>query len=269
MVVLEQMTAAVVAIAKEAGSFLREQRKIFRSEEVVEKGSHDYVSYVDKETEIQIISRLAELLPQAGFITEEGQGEYHRETYCWIIDPLDGTTNYIHDYAPYCVSIALREGSELVLGVVYEVCRDECFYAWKDGGAYLNGQKIVTSGVTEIEKSFVGLGLPYCYQKYMPVIQTLVPQLYAGTNGVRISGSAAANLCYIAAGRYDFWFEAYIKLWDFAAGALLVKEAGGVVTGFNGNPDFSASHHVIASANPILHTKVLNLLGNKDIFQDY
>jgi myo-inositol-1(or 4)-monophosphatase len=258
---LEQLTTNVIAIAKEAGAFLSEQRNSFRPEEVIEKRSHDYVSYVDKETEILIIKRLSELLPEAGFITEEGQGEYRHEDYCWIIDPLDGTTNYIHDYAPYCVSIALRKGGEFLIGVVYEVCRDECFWAWKDGGAYLNGKKISSSHTTEIEKSFVGIGLPYSYQKYQSVVDKLIPQLYSGTIGLRISGSAAANLCYVAAGRYDLWFEAYIKLWDFAAGALIVKEAGGVVSGFDGNPDFAASHHVLASATPDLHRNALNLLS--------
>jgi myo-inositol-1(or 4)-monophosphatase len=258
---LEQLTASVIAIAKEAGAFLSEQRKNFRPEEVIEKGSHDYVSYVDKETEILIIKRLSALLPEAGFITEEGQGEYHREDYCWIIDPLDGTTNYIHDYAPYCVSIALRKGHEFLIGVVYEVCRDECFWAWKDGGAYLNGQRIVVSQTTEIEKSFVGMGLPYSYQKYQPVVNEIIPRLYSGATGLRISGSAAANLCYVAAGRYDFWFEAYIKLWDFAAGALIVREAGGIVSGFDGNPDIAAGHHVLASATPSLHKSALHLLS--------
>ncbi|MDR3217910.1 MAG: inositol monophosphatase [Dysgonamonadaceae bacterium] len=259
---MNQLTTAVVKVAKEAGFFLKEQRKFFRPEEVVEKENYDYVSYVDKEAEMLIVRRLAELLPAAGFITEEGQGEFHNEEYCWVIDPLDGTTNYIHDYAPYCVSIALQRGKETQIGVVYEVCRDECFWAWKAGGAYLNGRKIETSPTEEISKAFIGLGLPYNSVKYAPVLNKLIPQFYGHTMGIRISGSAAVNLCYVAAGRYDFWFEAFIKLWDFAAGALIVSEAKGVVSGLDGRPDFSASHHVLASSNPVLHKQVLNLLAD-------
>ena len=142
MLDLKQLTADVCRIATEVGYFLKEERKNFRRERVVEKHAHDYVSYVDKESEVRVVKALTALLPEAGFITEEGSATYQDEPYCWVIDPLDGTTNYIHDEAPYCVSIALRSRTELLLGVVYEVCRDECFYAWKGGKAFMNGEEI-------------------------------------------------------------------------------------------------------------------------------
>ena len=123
MLDLKQLTGDVCRIATEAGHFLKEERKNFRRESVVEKHAHDYVSYVDKESEVRIVKALSALLPEAGFITEEGSATYQDEPYCWVIDPLDGTTNYIHDEAPYCVCIALRSRTELLLGVVYEVCR--------------------------------------------------------------------------------------------------------------------------------------------------
>ncbi|MDR1525334.1 MAG: inositol monophosphatase [Tannerella sp.] len=257
----EQLTEKMILIAQEAGSYLCEQRKSFRPEDVMEKGKYDYVSHVDKDTEILLINRLSELLPEAGFISEEGQAAYHDEEYCWIIDPLDGTTNYMHDFAPYCVSIALRKGGTVLVGVVYEVCRRECFYAWKDGGAYLNGNPIHTSPTTETNKSFISTGLPYNYEKYGPLARSVIPRFYGASAGIRITGSAAANLCYVAAGRFDFWFEAYIKLWDFAAGARIVLEAGGTVTGFDNNPDFTLSHHIIASSNDTLHQQVLNFIS--------
>ncbi len=128
---------------------MKEERKNFRRERVVEKHAHDYVSYVDKESEVRVVKALTTLLPEAGFITEEGSATYQDEPYCWVIDPLDGTTNYIHDEAPYCVSIALRSRTELLLGVVYEVCRDECFYAWKGGKAFMNGEEIHVSNVED------------------------------------------------------------------------------------------------------------------------
>ena len=133
---LQQLTTEVCRIATEAGNFLRKERRSFSRERVVEKHAHDYVSYVDKESERLLVAQLSALLPEAGFIAEEGSAVYKNEPYCWVIDPLDGTTNYIHDNAPYCVSIALRSCTELLLGVVYEVCRDECFYAWKGGKAW-------------------------------------------------------------------------------------------------------------------------------------
>jgi myo-inositol-1(or 4)-monophosphatase len=258
---LEQLTEKIIHIAKEAGSYLSEQRKSFRPDDIIEKGKYDYVSHIDKDTEILLIERLSELLPEAGFISEEGQATYHDEEYCWIIDPLDGTTNYMHDFAPYCVSIALRKGETILIGVVYEVCRRECFHAWKDGGAYMDGKPIHTSPVTETDKSFISVGLPYNYEEYRTLADRLIPQFYGTSVGIRITGSAATNLCYVAAGRFDFWFEAYIKLWDFAAGARIVLEAGGTVTGFDDNPDFTLSHHIVASSNDALHKQVLNFIS--------
>ncbi|MDR0395368.1 MAG: inositol monophosphatase [Tannerella sp.] len=258
---LEQLTEKIIRIAEEAGDFLHEQRKSFRPEDVIEKEKYDYVSHIDKDTEIMLIERLSKLLPEAGFISEEGQAEYHDEEYCWIVDPLDGTTNYIHDLAPYCVSIALRKGHDLLIGVVYEVCRRECFYAWKGGGAYLNDKRIQVSQTSDIDKSLIGTGLPYNYTKYRPLADVIIPHFYGSSMGIRISGSAAANLCYVAAGRYDCWFEAHIKLWDFAAGALIVTEAGGITSGMDNNPDVTVSHHIIASSGRTLHDKVLKALS--------
>ncbi|MDR1381115.1 MAG: inositol monophosphatase [Tannerella sp.] len=257
----EQLTQKIILIAQEAGSFISEQRKSFRPEDVVEKGRYDYVSHIDKDTELFLIERLSALLPEAGFISEEGQAGYRGEEYCWIVDPLDGTTNYIHDFAPYCVSIALRKGDTVLIGVVYEICRRECFYAWKGGGAYLNGTPIHTSRTTETEKSFIGIGLPYNYAKYRALADDIIPGFYGSCMGIRLTGSAAANLCYVAAGRYDFWFEAHIYLWDFAAGARIVQEAGGTVTGFDSNPDYALSHHIIASSNGVLHQKALEFIS--------
>ena len=137
MLDLEKITTEVRKIAVEAGSFLREERRKFRRELVEEKNSHDYVSYVDKESERRVVEKLKALLPEAGFIAEEGSGSLTSEESCWLVDPLDGTTNFIHDNAPYCVSIALRNREELLLGVVYEVCRNECYWARRGGKAYL------------------------------------------------------------------------------------------------------------------------------------
>lgn len=175
---LKALTEAVCCVAREAGHFLKEERKSFRREVVQEKHAHDYVSYVDKASEKKVVSALRKLLPEAGFIAEEGSAAYSDETYCWVVDPLDGTTNYIHDNAPYCVSIALRDKQSLLLGVVYEPCRDECFYAWKGGGAYVNGERLRVSLVSELKDAFVVTELPYNFEQYARTGEHLIHELY-------------------------------------------------------------------------------------------
>lgn len=255
---LKFLTESVCHIAREAGAFLKEERKSFRREAVQVKHAHDYVSYVDKESEKRLVAALKELLPEAGFITEEGSAVYRDEPYCWVVDPLDGTTNYIHDIAPYCVSIALRNKQELLLGVVYEPNRDECFYAWQGGGAYMNGERIQVSPVTSIEEAFVVTELPYNTDQYARTGEHLIHELYGKVSGIRMNGSAALALCYVAAGRFDAWLEAFIGKWDFSAAALMVLEAGGRVTDFYGNDYFLEGHHIIATNGP-LHPVFLNL----------
>lgn len=134
---LERLTEEVKKLAVETGKFLRDERVAFNQDKVEQKGAHDYVSYVDKASEKRIVARLHELLPEAGFVAEEGSGTFGSQEYCWVVDPLDGTSNYIHDSAPYCVSIALRNREEILLGVVYECCRDELFWAYRGGKAYM------------------------------------------------------------------------------------------------------------------------------------
>ena len=240
MLDLKQLTTDVCQIATEVGHFLKEERKNFRRERVEEKHAHDYVSYVDKESEVRVVKALAALLPEAGFITEEGSATYQDEPYCWVIDPLDGTTNYIHDEAPYCVCIALRNHTELLLGVVYEVCRDECFYAWKD--------------------AFVITELPYNHLQYKQTALHLIDQLYGVVGGIRMNGSAAAAICYVAIGRFDAWMEAFLGKWDYSAAALIVQQAGGKVTNFYGEDNFIEGHHIIAT-NGTLHSFFQKLLA--------
>ena len=259
MLDLKQLTADVCRIATEVGHFLKEERKNFRRERVVEKHAHDYVSYVDKESEVCVVKALTALLPEAGFITEEGSAIYQDEPYCWVIDPLDGTTNYIHDEAPYCVSIALRSCTELLLGVVYEVCRDECFYAWKGGKAFMNGEEIHVSNVEDIKDAFVITELPYNHLQYKQTALHLIDQLYGVVGGIRMNGSAAVAICYVAIGRFDAWMEAFLGKWDYSAAALIVQEAGGKVTDFYGEDHFIEGHHIIAT-NGNLHPVFQKLL---------
>lgn len=249
---LQKLTLSVCHVARKAGRFLCEERKHFHREAVELKHAHDYVSYVDRESERLIVSGLKTLLPEAGFLTEEGSGTYCDEAYCWVVDPLDGTTNYIHDNAPYCVSIALRDRHDLLLGVVYDPCRDECFYGWRGGGAYVDGKPLHVSAVATPEDAFLVAELPYNADRYASTGEHLIHAFYGKVGGIRMNGSAALAICYVAAGRFDGWLEAFIGKWDFSAGALLVQEAGGRVTDFNGCDRFIDGHHIVAS-NGLLH----------------
>lgn len=254
---LEKCTLAVCEIARRAGNYIREERQKFSLERVERKHAHDYVSYVDKGSERLIVSALRELLPEAGFITEEGTTEVKNEgvksekcfadmSLCWVVDPLDGTTNFIHQYAPYAVSIALLQEREILLGVVYEVCADECFYAWKGGGAYLNGTRLHVSA-QKIQDALICLQLPYNSEAYKPVILHLIEQFYGNVGSIRACGSAAMALCDVAAGRLDGYAEKYIGQWDYMAGSLIVMEAGGTVTDYDGSADFTQGNSVVAT----------------------
>lgn len=252
---LQQLTLAVCDIAKRAGSYISEERKKFSLDVVERKHAHDYVSYVDKGSETIIVTALRELLPEAGFITEEGSAGHDKEQLLWVVDPLDGTTNFIHQYAPYAVSIALLKGKEIQLGVVYEICADECFYAWKDGGAYVNSKPIHVSQ-QKIEDALLCLQLPYNSDAYKPIAKHLIDTFYGRCASIRMNGSAAMSLCYVAAGRLDGYAEEYIGQWDFMAGACIVKEAGGQITDYLGSDDFTTGNSVVAT-NGIIQADLL------------
>lgn len=252
---LQQLTEAVCEVARRAGAYIAEERKRFHDESVERKHAHDYVSYVDKGSEQLIVEALQTLLPEAGFITEEGTATYDREQYCWVVDPLDGTTNFIHQFSPYCVSIALCQGHEVLLGVVFDVTAHECYCAWQGGGAWMDGQPLHVAD-HGINDALLCLQLPYNSDAYRPVIHRLIDTFYGCCASVRMIGSAAMALCYVAAGRLDGYVEKYIGQWDFMAGALIVKEAGGKVTDYNGQQDFTQGNSVVAT-NGIIHQDLL------------
>ncbi len=252
---LEKITRLVCNIAREAGSYIRKERASFSLEKVERKHAHDYVSYVDKGSEKLIISALREVLPEAGFITEEGLATHSDEQMLWVVDPLDGTTNFIHQFAPYAVSIALIRGKEILVGVVYEIVADECYYAWQGGGAWKN-ESPIRVGQSDINDALVCLQYPYNSDAYKPVIKRLIDHFYGHVGSIRSIGSAAMALCYVAEGRLDAYVERYIGQWDYMAGALIVQEAGGQVTNYNGEAYFLEGDSVIAT-NGIIHQDIL------------
>jgi len=248
---LEQLTQSVITIAKEAGSFIREQRKTFSPDQIEFKGLNDLVSYVDQTAEQMIVAALEKLLPEAGFITEEKTISRTGERYNWIIDPLDGTTNFIHGLPVFSVSIALREYDELVSGVVYEINLDECFYAWKESPAYLNGTEIKVSKADAISKSLLATGFPYYDFTKQPAYINLFTELMKSCHGLRRLGSAAVDLAYTACGRFDAYYEYNLNAWDVAAGVLIVRQAGGDVVNFNGGSEILNTRELLATNGKI------------------
>lgn len=256
---LVKLTDEVKALAVETGRFIRAERLKFTSDKVERKHAHDYVSYVDKESERRIVSRLQELLSEAGFVTEEGSGTLGEQEYCWVVDPLDGTTNFIHNTAPFCVSIALRNRDEILLGVVYECCREELFWAYKGSKAYLNGEEIHVSEQCDLDQSFLQMELPYNAEAYRDFALATMNDLYGLVGGIRFLGAAAVEICYVAAGRFEAQFEGFIHEWDVAAASLILQQAGGMMTDFSGNRNLWNGREVFTS-NGKIHQDLLNII---------
>lgn len=262
---LKALMYAVCEVAREAGKFILANR----SDEMIveEKSRRDYVTAIDKGSEVLIVKALKMLLPEAGFITEEGSVEQMKldanNVSLWIVDPLDGTTNFIHGFPVFSVSIALMVDRELVLGVVYEVNSGECFSAYKGGGAWLNGKAIGVSRVSEWGRAILITGFVHNRNVKMSVdrIFSLFQTVCLSTSGVRRLGSAATNLAYIAAGRADGFYESGLSPWDVAAGVVLINEAGGCVTDFDGERAFVEKYEIIAT-NGLVHEHLRELIVN-------
>jgi myo-inositol-1(or 4)-monophosphatase len=247
------------AVAEEAGAFIRKERQFFDLKNVEQKGLNDLVSYVDKQAEMMIVERLSTILPEADFITEEGSAQSDGKDYTWIIDPLDGTTNFIHGLPIFSVSIGLRHMDEMVIGVVYEVNFHECFYAMKGHGAFCNGKAIEVSPVKSLNESLIATGFPYSAFSQIDAYLDALKELMKKTHGVRRLGSAAIDLCYVAVGRVDGFFEFDLKPYDVAAGALIVQEAGGMVTDFSQGNNYLFGKEILAT-NGFIHEEFDALL---------
>ncbi len=244
---LEEITAKVIEVSKQAGAFIRQERISFAADKIEYKGLNDLVSYVDKTAEEIIVKGLESILPEAGFITEEQTTTKLGERYNWIIDPLDGTTNFIHGLPVFSVSIALKDNNELIIGVVYEVNQDECFYAWKGAPAYLNGKEIKVSSAPTIGDSLLATGFPYYDFNKQPQYIALFTHLMKSCHGLRRLGSAAVDLAYTACGRFDAYYEYNLNPWDVAAGIVIVRQAGGHVVNFSGGDEILDSRELLAT----------------------
>lgn len=246
IVAMQKLLQDVIVLVKDTGDFIRTESAQFDESKIEYKGKNDLVSYVDKTAEKMLVQGLDNILPGSGFIAEEGTSSKRSDIYNWIIDPLDGTTNFTHGIPVFAISIALMKRGQLVLGVVYEVNRDECFHAIKGQGAFLNHMPIKVSPVKTLEKSLLATGFPYYDFEQMHQYLSIINELMQRTHGLRRMGSAAVDLAYTACGRFEGFFEYNLNAWDVAAGALIVQEAGGMVTDFNTGSDFLFGRQIVA-----------------------
>lgn len=251
----------VCTIARKAGKFMVDERKNFSPDRIESKGVNDFVSYVDKKAEELIVSQLSPLIANAGFLTEEKTVRQSLNSkYTWIIDPLDGTTNYIHGLSPYAVSIGLTENNTTVLGVVYIASDDQCFYACKDGKASMNGAEISPSTIESINDSLIITGFPYETGQKIDNYMNLMKYLTLNSHGVRRLGSAAADLVYVAAGQAEVFYQTDLNPWDVAAGAFIAKQAGATVSTFAGCDNYLFGQSIVAAGNTVLSQRMINLL---------
>ncbi len=227
--------------------------------EVRAKARNEYVTQVDQAAEQAIIETLQKRYPDHAFLAEES-GSRGSHEFTWIIDPLDGTTNFVHGFPTFSVSIALRRQDTLEVGVVYDPCRQELFTAMRGRGAQLDGKRIRVSQHKELDGALIGTGFPFrSNQRWMKTYLAMLGHVMETTAGVRRPGSAALDLCYVAAARLDGFFEFGLETWDTAAGTLMIQEAGGLVTSLTGQGSHLTSGNVLAG-NPKVHEALRVLL---------
>ncbi|HEU4717871.1 MAG TPA: inositol monophosphatase family protein [Bacteroidia bacterium] len=256
---LRLLCEEVQELSMRTGKFIREERKKVKRSDIEEKSFNNLVSYVDKTAEKMFVEGLKALLPEAGFISEEDASLPQSETLNWVIDPLDGTTNFLHGVPCFATSVGLVSGNEPVLGVIYEINLDECFYAWKNGGAWMNGERISVSETKQLSHSLVGTGFPYYDHAKLDNYIALFTELTKTTRGIRRPGSAATDIAYVACGRFDAFYEYGLHAWDVAAGAIIVREAGGIVSDFRGGNDFIHGKEFLCGTKDV-HAQLLGMI---------
>lgn len=259
---LQEIQKAVCTICEETGDFIRTEARNFDLSRVEQKtGFNNLVSYVDKEAEQRLVKALKKVVPNAGFVTEEGTVEQSRnEEYNWVIDPLDGTTNFLHNLPVYAVSVGLVQNGVPVAGVVYDVERKEMFHAAEGDAAYCNNRTIRVTQVPVLSESLLATGFPYHQTSHKDNYLKIIEHFLEKTHGIRRLGSAAIDLAWVACGRLDGFFEYNLNPWDIAAGILIVKQAGGYVTDFRGGENIVFGKELCAS-NQHIHDEMLGVIN--------
>lgn len=264
MMNLLEIEKNVINVCLEVSDFMKKESASFDRNRIEQKeGFNNLVSYVDKESEKRIVKALKSIVPAAGFITEEGTVEQSKQQeYNWIIDPLDGTTNFLHGLPLYAISIGLAHRGIPVVGVVHNVVPNECFHAVMEGKAYCNDKEISVSSITVLNESLLATGFPYYHldknDAYMEIIKTFLNK----THGIRRLGSAAIDLAYVACGRLEGFFEYNLNAWDVAAGTLILKQAGGHITDFKGGNNYVFGGELCAS-NQLVHREMLEVISKR------
>lgn len=233
---------------------------LLKSEKVIqEKGKIDYVTSIDLATQEFLMDALGKVIPNCSFVAEEaGYSTDMKDGYCWVIDPIDGTNNLIHNYPHFCIAVGLFKDKRPIASAIYNPMRKELFHALKGKGAYLNHKKITVSKNSTLERSLVGFGFPRHSERgrwLLKMLQKLMPSV----QGLRRTGSAALDLAYVASGRIDGFFEVRLKLWDYGAGILLIEEAGGKITNLDNQPLELLLETGVVASNGLIHEL---LVGN-------
>jgi len=256
----ESILKDVEEIARGAGALIMEMRASKRRVDF--KSARDMVTEVDRASETFIVKTIRERYPDHSILAEEGGGTGETDAlYRWIIDPLDGTTNFVHDFPIFAVSIGVEKAGQLYAGAVYHPVLDECFTAGLGQGAFLNGKQIHVSHTSKLGESILGTGFPYANNSFFELNMKLWASVYGKTQGLRRAGAAALDLAWVACGRMDGFWEFNMKPWDMAAGALLVTEAGGQVTDALGNKlDLDAGD--LAAGNPRIHRQIIKEIND-------
>ncbi len=245
-----------ISLATQAGAVLRKNIGYYGTDKAENKRPFDYVTEIDRACEQLIINSILDHFPDHEILSEESGRNTNKNEHCWIIDPLDGTTNFIHGYPHSAVSIALLQDGQIVLGVVYDPFRDEMFYAERGQGAYLNNNRIRVSPLNQISHCLIATGFPFRHKELLDQYWKVLSAIFMAVSGIRRTGSAALDLAYVACGRFDGFWELRLSPWDVAAGALLIEEAGGKISDFEGQANHVWVGDVVAS-NGMIHEFIL------------
>jgi myo-inositol-1(or 4)-monophosphatase len=257
---LSEILLKTIEIVKENGKYLKQEFENCKQIPIEIKEKNSLVSYVDKTCEKQLVKALNLILPEAKFITEEQTISQNNAALHWIIDPLDGTTNFLHQFPFFSISVALYDAEKPLIGVVYNVIQDEMFYAEIEKGAFKNGKQIHCSNKISLSETLIGTGFPYSDYTTLHAFQLTLNQLFHKTHGIRRCGSAAIDICYTANGIFDAFWEQSLNAWDVAAGIIIAKEAGCIVSDFDGNDNYLYGKEIIVSSANIFNDfyKIIN-----------
>jgi myo-inositol-1(or 4)-monophosphatase len=262
------MVNIAVRAARAAGDIIVRNMDRLDRIKIVTKQNNDFVSKVDLMAEEAIITAIKQAYPDHGIIAEESGTQSENSDFQWIIDPLDGTTNYLHGFPQFAVSIALQHKGRLEVGVIYDPLSQELFTASRGNGALLNEKKIRVTGHSGLENALIGTGFPYYDQSYLDTYIETMKALMQKTAGLRRPGSAALDLAWLAAGRIDGFWEFNLKAWDIAPGALIVREAGGIVSDFENKDNYLKTGDIIAAA-PKVFPEMIKIVQEKVNASDY